>query len=112
MLTFLVDAIAKYEEKDTVKAAQLTLFQLGLLKSMRAWTARPWLLPQFQGPARHPLPLKPGRFQEPPLGDPRVRTAKIKRVFEVLHSPSFKEHTPRDIYQTGGVSLKQIHDAN
>ena len=47
MLNFLVESIAKYEEKDTVKAAQLSVFQMNVLKAMRNWTQRPWLLPQF-----------------------------------------------------------------
>ena len=118
VLNFLVESIAKYEEKDTVKAAQLSVFQMNLLKAMRNWTSRPWLLPQFQVPSKHPTPLKAIHIQKDArLADynqapPRVRTAKIKRVFEVLNSPSFKEFSLRDMYLSGGISLKQVNEIN
>lgn len=119
MLNFMVENLAKYEEKDTVKAAQLSVFQMNVLKAMRNWTARPWLLPQFQGPLKHPAPLKSIHLQKDPrLSDyaqapPRVRTAKIKRVFEVLNSASFKDFSIRDMYVSGGgITLKHVNEIN
>lgn len=42
-----------------------------------------------------------------------MRTAKIKRVFEVLNSASFKEFSLRDMYLSGGgISLKQVNEIN